>query len=466
MLQNFIQSPATQMWSYGNIIAHGGKLNPIVAGVNMLTSIWEGMTAGKNNPKWLKYAQDHEINKIGLVEYPERTKLTSIGKEAAALNIKASESASRIGFFFATTKNLMRMGYPEEIALQMSGNMTREYMGNMERHAKPGIVSNTGTAGELLGRLQSYTSLTFEMFTQSMLDAAQGIKTTNPKLLLPLAGYLYAQYLAGGVNGTIPMDVAEKSHWLAVKARVVPPEWRSPRQYMLEEHPKAAVSPMSRLGPMWVEGSFRNNLPFLGAPVVQMATKKAPAMAEAMKWVYSLVDESKEPTALGKAEVLREALPASMRGVSEQMYMKTGTGTIVSPSGRPSHKPTEDTRKIGQFTNVRTPERGFEAEVSNLTNAREFRINEARSALEKDFNKHILNTQLGQPVSAEYLKKTIKRDFELGGDPDALIGRAVKFAEEANYPNSVVVQLIRSEKNPFKQKRLAEAYQRITKGME
>lgn len=465
MIQNFVQSPATQLWSYGNMIAHGAEINPLVAGKNMLMSMWEGMTAGQSNPKWLKYAQEHEINKIGLVEYPERTKLTAGVKDVAAINIKASESSSRIGYFFATTKDLMRAGYPEDIALDMAKNMTRDHMGNMERHAKPGIVSNTGAAGELLGRLQSYSSLAFEMFTQSMLDAAQGLKTANPKLLLPLAGYLYAQYLTGGINGTIPMDVAEKSHWLGVKAGVIPPEWRSPRQYMLEEHPKAAVSLMSRLGPMWVEGSFRNNLPFLGAPVVQMATKKAPAMAEAMKWVYSLADKSKEPTALGKAEVLREALPASMRGVSEQMYMKTKSGTIVSPSGRASHKPTEDTRKIGQFTNVHTPERGFEAEVSNLTNAREFRINEARSALEKDFNKHILNTQLGQPVSAEYLKKTIKRDFELGGDPDALIGRAVKFAEEANYPNSVVVQLIRSEKNPFKQRRLAEAYSRITEGI-
>lgn len=465
MIQNFVQSPATQLWSYGNMIAHGAEINPLVAGKNMLMSMWEGMTAGQSNPKWLKYAQEHEINKIGLVEYPERTKLTAGVKNVAAINIKASESSSRIGYFFATTKDLMRAGYPEDIALDMAKNMTRDHMGNMERHAKPGIVSNTGAAGELLGRLQSYSSLAFEMFTQSMLDAAQGLKTANPKLLLPLAGYLYAQYLTGGVNGTIPMDVAEKSHWLGVMAGVIPPEWRSPRQYMLEENPKAAISPMSRIGPMWVEGSFRNNLPFLGAPVVQMATKKAPAISEAMKWVYSLADKSKEPTALGKAEVLREALPASMRGVSEQMFMKTKTGTIVTPSGRPSHKPTEDTRKIGQFTNVRTPERGFEAEVSNLTNAREFRINEARSALEKDFNKHILNTQLGQPVSAEYLKKTIKRDFELGGDPDALIGRAVKFAEEANYPNSVVVQLIRSEKNPFKQRRLAEAYSRITEGI-
>lgn len=465
MVQNYLQSPATQLWRFGNQVAHGGNMNPIHAGANMLSSLWEGMTAGHTNPKWLEYARAHEIDKMGLVETPERTKFTAGLKGAAAYNIKATEGMSRIGYFFATTKNLIKNGYPEAQALEMAKNITRDDMGNMERHAKPGIVSNTGTMGELLGRLQSYTSLSFEMFTQTMLDAAEGIKTANPKLLLPMAGYLYAQYLTGGVNGTIPMDIAEKSHWLAVKAKVVPPEWRSPRQYMLEEHKDAAISPVSRFGPMWVEGSFRNNLPFMGAPVVQMATKKAPAMMDALQWVYSLADPSKEPSALQKATVLREALPASLRGVSEQNYMKTDNGTIVTPSGRASYQPKDDTRKLGIYSNVRTPEHGFSSEHSNLATSREFRVSDAKKDLEKSFTDKTLNITLGQKLDKEYVNKTLKRYIELGGDSTKLLETAINKAVLANYPNHVVVQLINAEKDPMKQQRLAKTYNEMRKGV-
>ena len=148
----------------------------------------------------MKYAKEHEIDKIGLVVFPEKTILTAKAKELATANITVTEANSRLGFFYGTVRTLMDAGYTEAQALEIGKNMTRDLMGNMEKHARAGITTETGLLGAALGRLQSYSILSFTMFSQAAADMALGLKTTNPKLLIPFGAFIAGQYLRGGVS--------------------------------------------------------------------------------------------------------------------------------------------------------------------------------------------------------------------------------------------------------------------------
>ena len=464
IFQNFVQSPITQVVQMSNLYGHGANFNPAKAFGNILASTWDGMTMGKSNPKWAEYAREHEIGDPGLVTSHGKTKLGSAVKEyGASKPITASEQVSRIGYFYGMTKNLMELGMPEAKALETAKNMTRDHMGNYENYAKPGAMTQMGIAGELAGRLQTYGVNAFTQFAQATADMAKGIKDLNPRLLVPFAAFVATQYLVGGMNGTIPMDVAEKLHWASAKIGVIPPDWRSPRQVMLEDYPKAAVSPLSRATGVWTEGSFRAQVPLLSAPIPQKAVEMVKETPEALKWVMDTYENKNRVSNLDKAQVMEAFLPTSVRGAIEKSQLVNSSGVMVSKgTGRPMYKMGKHDQGIGSLTNLRSYERGHTSELTNLANEREMRVGTARKDLEKSFNEKLSGVVgHGDKLSKTYVEDTIKKDFSLGGDPDKTIERAIKFATEAGYPNQLVLGIINSEKNAFKMQRLARSYKAL-----
>ena len=464
IFQNFVQSPITQVVQMSNLYGHGANFNPAKAFGNILASTWDGMTMGKSNPKWAEYAREHEIGDPGLVTSHGKTKLGSAVKEyGASKPITASEQVSRIGYFYGMTKNLMELGMPEAKALETAKNMTRDHMGNYENYAKPGAMTQMGIAGELAGRLQTYGVNAFTQFAQATADMAKGIKEMNPRLLVPFAAFVATQYLVGGMNGTIPMDIAEKLHWASAKIGVIPPDWRSPRQVMLEDYPKAAVSPLSRATGVWTEGSFRAQVPLLSAPIPQKAVEMAKETPEALKWVMDTYENKNRVSNLDKAQVMEAFLPTSVRGAIEKSQLVNSSGVMVSKgTGRPMYKMGKHDQGIGSLTNLRSYERGHTSELTNLANEREMRVGTARKDLEKSFNEKLSGVVgHGDKLSKTYVEDTIKKDFSLGGDPDKTIERAIKFATEAGYPNQLVLGIINSEKNAFKMQRLARSYKAL-----
>ena len=463
--QNFVQSPLTQMVTMSQLAAHGASFNPVRAFGHILASIPDSLASGKTNKAWLKYATEHEIALPNLIESHGKTKAGSAAKEwGLAKTTQVSEQTSRIGFFYGMTRYLIEQGIPEPKALELSKNMTREYMVNYNREARPGLLTRTGPIGELAGKLQVFTTNAFTQFAQITAEAAKGLRTGNPKLLIPLGVIVATQYLTGGMNGTIPMDVAEKLHWASAKAGVIPPELRSPRQYMLQEHPKIATSPQSRLIGDWFEGSFRGSLPYTGAPVPQKFIEQLSHIPTALKWTNDFLTGSNTVSNIDKASALQSVLPVSGRGAIEKSYLMNKSGVMISKNtGNPVYKmPKDEQDDFTSNTNIRSYERGRIGELSSMEFQRQSRVADARKALENRFNEKIADTvNMGEKIDPEFFKKSVKRDFELGGDIDTLIRRALDKAVKANLPNAIVAELIRDEKNPFKQQRMMQTYKAI-----
>lgn len=468
LYQNFVQSPLTQITTMGQIAAHGGSWNPVRATGYIMSSVLDSLLLGKTNKEWLKYAEEHEISVPGLIESHGKTKIGSASKEyIIAKGTQVSEQTSRLGFFYGMTKYLMETGLKEAEALEVAKNMTRDYMGNYERYARPGLLTRTGAGGELFGRLQVFTANAFTQFAQITADMAKGIRENNPKLIVPFAAIIATQYLVGGINGTIPMDVAEKLHWASVKAGVIPPEWRSPRQYMLQEHPKVAVSPQSQFIGDWFEGSFRGSVPFTSAPAPQKLVEQLSEIPTAIKWVGDFLTGSNTVSSLDKARLATSVLPASGRGAIEKEFLMGKQGVMVSKNtGAPMYQmPKKEQEDFTSNTNIRSFNRGITTELESLEFSRNQRVNDRRKKIDQQFQEKIADTvNRGEKLDSNFFKESIKRDFELGGDPDLLVRRAFEKAVQANLPNAVVAEIIRDEKNPFKKQRMLQTYKAIQEG--
>ncbi len=468
LYQNFVQSPLTQITTMGQIAAHGGSWNPVRATGYIMSSVLDSLLLGKTNKEWLKYAEEHEISVPGLIESHGKTKIGSASKEyIIAKGTQVSEQTSRLGFFYGMTKYLMETGLKEAEALEVAKNMTRDYMGNYERYARPGLLTRTGAGGELFGRLQVFTTNAFTQFAQITADMAKGIRENNPKLIVPFAAIIATQYLVGGINGTIPMDVAEKLHWASVKAGVIPPEWRSPRQYMLQEHPKVAVSPQSQFIGDWFEGSFRGSVPFTSAPAPQKLVEQLSEIPTAIKWVGDFLTGSNTVSSLDKARLATSVLPASGRGAIEKEFLMGKQGVMVSKNtGAPMYQmPKKEQEDFTSNTNIRSFNRGITTELESLEFSRNQRVNDRRKKIDQQFQEKIADTvNRGEKLDSNFFKESIKRDFELGGDPDLLVRRAFEKAVQANLPNAVVAEIIRDEKNPFKKQRMLQTYKAIQEG--
>lgn len=468
LYQNFVQSPLTQITTMGQIAAHGGSWNPVRATGYIMSSVLDSLLLGKTNKEWLKYAEEHEISVPGLIESHGKTKIGSASKEyIIAKGTQVSEQTSRLGFFYGMTKYLMETGLKEADALEVAKNMTRDYMGNYERYARPGLLTRTGAGGELFGRLQVFATNAFTQFAQIAADMAKGIRENNPKLIVPFAAIIATQYLVGGINGTIPMDVAEKLHWASVKAGVIPPEWRSPRQYMLQEHPKAAVSPQSQFIGDWFEGSFRGSVPFTSAPAPQKLVEQLSEIPTAIKWVGDFLTGSNTVSSLDKARLATSVLPASGRGALEKEFLMGKQGVMVSKNtGAPMYQmPKKEQEDFTSNTNIRSFNRGITTELESLEFSRNQRVTERRKKIDQQFQEKIADTvNRGEKLDSNFFKESIKRDFELGGDPDLLVRRAFDKAVQANLPNAVVAEIIRDEKNPFKKQRMLQTYKAIQEG--
>ena len=134
-------------------------------------------------------------------------------------------------------------------------------------------------------------------------------------------------------------------------------------------------------------------------------------------------------------------------------------------TGKPQYTLTEKEKGSPSiYTNLRSTQRGLTGEVTQLSNEREMRISKATKALTDEFNQSLAGVNVNQPMPEAKLTAMLKRNFALGGDPNQMLNRALTFTAQANYPSSLVVQIIKSEKNPFKQKRLMEAYQQTQQG--
>lgn len=458
-IQNVIQSPVTMANMQAVMAAKGGKFNPELLASSILEAGRDAMFNREARAEEWQYAMDHEISNLGLVESHAKTKLGSLVKEYVVNKLpQMTEELSRITTFFGTVDYLKANGYEKAEAMEIAKNLTRDYMGNYNDYAKPGLVTKTGAIGSSIGRLQTFAANAFTQYAQSTMLAIDAIRAKDPKLAAPLAMFLATQIAVSGINGTIPMDIAEKL-WNGLSAAgLIDPRRSSPRTWMMENYPKASTGALSQLSGLYLDPSFRGAVPFLGLPPVwgiiyKRGTDAANGLGEAMD---SLAN-GKSISQVGKYELVNSVTPAGWRGVPEQGFLTGKDGKYFSTREIPSYTPSKP-EGIHRYTNLRSLERGVTNDLGFQAIKRESKIYNKAQDIEKGLEQYIAGqVRSGLPIDRENVRQDMIKIFELAGPSQAqqAVGRLTKLAEQAGYDNSLVADVVRTaEKNPFKAKRL------------
>ena len=463
-IQNLVQTGVTSVNLAGVLAAHGGSLDMTALTRHILKGGLDASLGKTLRKADYDYATAHEINSLGLLETHAKTKAGSVATDWAINKLtQQTESISRLATFYGITDYLVTSGVPRTMALELSKNLTRDYMVNYEQYARPGLTSQTGILGNSLGRLQTFAANAFTQFVHSGIYAAHGLKTGNPKLFLPIAAFMATSIITAGVNGTIPMDVAEKLFNAGQMAGVFPPDARSPRQYMLEEYPNLAIGALSKMTGKYLDPSFRSSVPYLGIPPVWgiIGTRVSDAVS-GIKWGMNFL-QGLDTSQATKYKAINSFMPTGWRGIPEQQFMvDKEEGKYFSPNTElPTY--TGEESPVAKFTNLRSLARGTTNELSYLETSREGRITKKLDDINKDLQKYV-NGQVraDKPVSDDVIHKALVDTIKLGGNADTVAQQMSNIANLYGYDSSLIISAIKAaEKNPFKARRLMDSYEAL-----
>lgn len=463
-IQNLVQTGVTSVNLAGVLAAHGGSLDMTALARHILKGGLDASFGRTLRKADYDYATAHEINSLGLLETHAKTKAGSVATDWAVNKLtQQTESISRLATFYGITDYLVTSGVPRTMALELSKNLTRDYMVNYEQYARPGLTSQTGILGNSFGRLQTFAATAFTQFVHSGIYAARGLKTGNPKLFLPIAAFMATSIITAGVNGTIPMDVAEKLFNAGQMAGVFPPDARSPRQYMLEEYPNLAIGALSKMTGKYLDPSFRSSVPYLGIPPVWgiIGTRVSDAVS-GIKWGMNSL-QGLDTSQATKYKAINSFTPTGWRGIPEQQFMvDKEEGKYFSPNTElPTY--TGEESPAAKFTNLRSLARGTTNELSYLETSREGRITKKLDDINKNLQKYV-NGQVraDKPVSDDVIHKALVDTIKLGGNADTVAQQMSNIANLYGYDSSLIISAIKSaEKNPFKARRLMDSYEAL-----
>lgn len=423
---------------------------------------------GKELTETARYMKEQEVIKPGLVESEGKTKIGhNIEKLGVSGGLLATEAFARATSFNIFREYLKASGLDEAQAREVAKNLTHEYMVNYESYAKPGILSQGGFAGELMGRLQSFK---FNQFTQLANYVESAKRSKNPSAAITS---LAVSIGMAGVSGMIGMDIAEGLYGALVSTGAVEPDTKSPRQMALDLGGAAAVGIPTAATGKWLSGSLSTNL--LGdmswrniAPVVVGAFEtlgKTPTLLKMAKEKITgeqLVPESE------KAAALMAVTPATMRGVLEEKLLTDKEGRIVSPyTGETSYVKGPQDEGILSLTNIRSKERGETIARTVLQKAQEKRITEERKKVTDKLKKFVdESVRKGTELNPETVGKSLERIIELQGDPANTINSVLDFVKNNQLGDWFDRQLLSGNvtmTNVYKKLRALEQKQSIGK---
>lgn len=436
MIQNGLQ-PTITLPKLVELATNGGSkdiVSPFIIG--MAKSLKDGIeltankTLGTQVSKSMKYKMDNEVIKPGLIEAENRTKIGHyIQKGLVSGGLLLTEAFARNSTFNIFETYLKNSGYSTAEARTIAKNLTHDYQVNYENYAKSGAIANSGIVGELAGRLQSYK-------INQMTQLANYItEMTRNKNAAPLAAYVALSIGMAGVSGMIGMDVAEGIYGLMVKAGLVDPDTRSPRQMALDLGGAAATGIPSAVTGKWLSGSLTTNL--IGdmswrnvAPIFAGIADAGSKLPIAGKWAKDIAKGEHSVPLSEKAQLLQAVTPATLRGRWEDRLLTDPEGRVTSPyTGQVNYvKGPQDQDLLSRFTNLRSKERGESIARSTLLKNQEKTIKAELDArvtkLEKLFDESV---RMNHPIDESVVNREIQRILDLGGDPQEAIGKINSF---------------------------------------
>ena len=436
MSQNVLQPIATFPKLIELATSGGSKdvVTPFIVG--MAKSLQDGYelvankATGKAVGERMKYMRENEVIKPGLVEAENRTKVGHyMEKGLVSGGLLTTEAFARATTFNIFETYLKNSGYSLEEARSLAKNLTHDYQVNYENYAKSGAIANSGIVGELAGRLQSYKINQMTQLANYLMELKQN---KNPA---PIGTFVMTSIAMAGISGMIGMDVAEGIYGLMVKAGLIDPDTRSPRQMAMDLGGAAATGIPSAVTGKWLSGSLTTNL--IGdmswrniAPIFAGLVDTGSKLPIAGKWAKDIVTSEHTVPMSEKAQLLEAVTPASLRGRWEDRLLTDPEGRVASPyTGQVSYvKGPQDQDLLSKFTNLRSKERGEaisrQALLKNQEANIKAEIDSRTKKLEKLFDESV---RMNKPLSEQVLNREIQRILDLGGDPATTISQINNF---------------------------------------
>lgn len=436
MSQNILQPIATFPKLIELATSGGSKdvVTPFIVG--MAKSLQDGYelvankATGKAVGERMKYMRENEVIKPGLVEAENRTKVGHyMEKGLVSGGLLTTEAFARATTFNIFETYLKNSGYSLEEARSLAKNLTHDYQVNYENYAKSGAIANSGIVGELAGRLQSYKINQMTQLANYLMELKQN---KNPA---PIGTFVMTSIAMAGISGMIGMDVAEGIYGLMVKAGLIDPDTRSPRQMAMDIGGAAATGIPSAATGKWLSGSLTTNL--IGdmswrnlAPIFAGLVDTGSKLPIAGKWAKDIVTGEHTVPMSEKAQLLEAVTPASLRGRWEDRLLTDPEGRVASPyTGQVSYvKGPQDQDLLSKFTNLRSKERGEaisrQALLKNQEANIKAEIDSRTKKLEKLFDESV---RMNKPLSEQVLNREIQRILDLGGDPATTISQINNF---------------------------------------
>ena len=436
MSQNILQPIATFPKLIELATSGGSKdvVTPFIVG--MAKSLQDGYelvankATGKAVGERMKYMRENEVIKPGLVEAENRTKVGHyMEKGLVSGGLLTTEAFARATTFNIFETYLKNSGYSLEEARSLAKNLTHDYQVNYENYAKSGAIANSGIVGELAGRLQSYKINQMTQLANYLMELKQN---KNPA---PIGTFVMTSIAMAGISGMIGMDVAEGIYGLMVKAGLIDPDTRSPRQMAMDIGGAAATGIPSAATGKWLSGSLTTNL--IGdmswrnlAPIFAGLIDTGSKLPIAGKWAKDIVTSEHTVPMSEKAQLLEAVTPASLRGRWEDRLLTDPEGRVASPyTGQVSYvKGPQDQDLLSKFTNLRSKERGEaisrQALLKNQEANIKAEIDSRTKKLEKLFDESV---RMNKPLSEQVLNREIQRILDLGGDPATTISQINNF---------------------------------------
>lgn len=436
MIQNTLQ-PLAAFPKLIELASAGGSkdvLTPFIIG--MAKSMQDGYeliankTTGKPLGQRMQYMRENEVIKPGLVEAENRTKVGHyMEKGLVSGGLLTTEAFARATTFNIFETYLKNSGYSLEEARSLAKNLTHDYQVNYENYAKSGAIANSGIVGELAGRLQSYKINQMTQLANYLMELKQN---KNPA---PIASFVMMSIAMAGISGMIGMDVAEGIYGLMVKAGLIDPDTRSPRQMAMDLGGAAATGIPSAVTGKWLSGSLTTNL--IGdmswrniAPIFAGLIDTGSKLPIASKWAKDVITGEHSLPMSEKAQLLQAVTPTSLRGRWEDRLLTDPEGRVSSPyTGQVSYvKGPQDQDLLSKFTNLRSKERGEaisrQALLKNQEANIKAEIDSRTKKLEKLFDESV---RMNKPLSEQVLNREIQRILDLGGDPATTISQINNF---------------------------------------
>lgn len=439
MAQNMLQ-PVRMVSKLTDLAVNGGSkdvVSPMILG--FMDSLVDGISyTGNKTVKTklsenMKFQLDNEVVKPSLVESEGKTAAGHYGEKIIVSGgMLTTEAFARSTTFNIFKRYLENSGYDSIGSMELSKNLTHDYQVNYETYARAGLINKTGPVGEMAGRLQSFK---VNELTQ-LANYIQTLKETkNP---IPLATALSVSIAMAGVSGMIGMDIAEGIYGLLVKANLVEPTTRSPRQWALDLGGSLAHGVPTEATDTWLSGSLTTNI--VGdtswrniAPVFAGIVDAGSKLPIGAKWAVNsdAVPDSE------KAQFLQAISPTVLRGQIEKKFLTDPEGRINSQyTGKPTYKLGPQDEGLFSGTNLRSKDRGEMSTRATLLKNQETRITEKINSkienLQKLFDE---SGRMNRPLSEEQVIKQIDAIIELGGDPQVTAKKVVDFMVNNNLDN-------------------------------